>query len=492
MRLPLLAMQLLLGADTQAGDTAGIDATLDATTGVDASSEGRMATVTTARERALARVAARAAASEQAISDGGPVLALCAPTGAPDEVVLPAAVDVKEVNHVSILPLAIGIRTLGDVCEFLLPRGSSLPSYATRLFTTTVDDQSSALIEMFLGERPFCSGNRFLGTIDLAPLPAHSYRSFMQIEVTLKLDTDGSLLCHAAEVEGRALGDSYAAGEWRGNWLEAERPPCSGRCMPNSGQEVVVFSHALAKHLPVLLATRTVRLLNGRDVVIRQHQRRKEEQVGTGGVLWESAIVLADYVGRNAEIFGWAGKRVLELGAGTGLVAIALAWEGADVCATDGNPKVVEGARRNIEAATGLAPGRVGVEIFDWNSADDLRRMQSAGPWDAIVGSDLVYPGNAGRQCVVSNRNLPPADQTVLSLISSLAGLDTEVVLALKDRTGEVARFIDLVGGLSGDWDLQKAAPDVVMPEFRAMSALAVLHLRRRAPTTIPSVSPGG
>ena len=34
---------------------------------------------------------------------------------------------------------------------------------------------------------------------------------------------------------------------------------------------------------------------------------------------------------------------MLELGAGTGLVAIALALEGAQVCATDGNPKVCEG-----------------------------------------------------------------------------------------------------------------------------------------------------
>ena len=36
-----------------------------------------------------------------------------------------------------------------------------------------------------------------------------------------------------------------------------------------------------------------------------------------------------DYVSRNSEEFGWQGKRVLELGAGTGLVAISLALEGA-------------------------------------------------------------------------------------------------------------------------------------------------------------------
>lgn len=46
-------------------------------------------------------------------------------------------------------------------------------------------------------------------------------------------------------------------------------------------------------------------------------------------------------------------KKVLELGAGTGLVAIALALEGALVCATDGNPRVLEGANVNVQGALG-------------------------------------------------------------------------------------------------------------------------------------------
>jgi len=242
--------------------------------------------------------------------------------------------------------------------------------------------------------------------------------------------------------------------------------------------EIGVFSYALAKHLPVLLATRVVKLPSGRNVVIRQHQRREEERVGTGGVLWEAAIVLADYISRRRDYFSWPGKRVLELGCGTGLVAIALAAEGAQVWATDGNPKVVQCAGQNVQGVGDL-PGHINLEVFDWNSNDDLRRIQAAGPWDVILGSDLVYPGNAGRRCVASNDDRPPADVTLLSLLGSLAGYETQVVLALKDRTGEVGRFVDLVVNRHDTWRLMQAPRETIMPEFRTLPALAMLHLQR-------------
>lgn len=426
-----------------------------------------------ARARALARLAAReaaVAADEAARTGGGALLAITAPTDAPDEVSLP-------LRALDELPLSIGVRTMDGLCECLLERGTVLPANSSRLFTTTADNQPTAYIELFLGERPFCIGNRFLGGVSLETLPVPSYRSFVQLEVTLEVRVDGSYECYVAEVEGRALGETYANATFHGSLLAIDDRPSAAKPSHLDG-EIAPFSHALAKHLPVLLATRTVRLPSGRDIVIRQHQRRKEENVGTGGVLWEAAIVLADYVCRRCDDFLWPGKRVLELGAGTGLVAIALAIEGAEVCATDGNPKVVEGARRNVELA-GVMTGTVGLEVFDWNSESDIHRVQTAGPWDIIVGSDLVYPGNAGRHCVESNSDRPPADETVLALLDTLAGPETEVILALKDRTGEVPRFIELVDDNKDRWKLSHAPRDMIMPEFRLVSALAVLHLRR-------------
>merc|ERR1712224_443165 len=124
------------------------------------------------------------------------------------------------------------------------------------------------------------------------------------------------------------------------------------------------------------------------------------------------------------------------------------------------------------------AEGRAFLDVFDWNSVEDLKRIQAAGPWDAIVGSDLVYPGNAGRKCVPSNEERHPADETLLSLFQSLATDQTMVILALKDRTGEVPRFIENVN--RSVWNLSQAPAESVMPEFRKVEAIAVLKLRLR------------
>eukprot|EP00931_Biecheleriopsis_adriatica_P089776 TRINITY_DN63858_c0_g1_i1.p1 TRINITY_DN63858_c0_g1~~TRINITY_DN63858_c0_g1_i1.p1 ORF type:complete len:437 (-),score=91.99 TRINITY_DN63858_c0_g1_i1:86-1396(-) len=373
------------------------------------------------------------------------------------------------------LPLSVLARVSDSVCEPLLRRGSTLPARATKLFTTTRDNQAVARLELYAGERPFCQGNRYLGFVELAPLPTPSYRSFVQLEVVIEASSDGIIFCHAADVEMRALGEPYCEAEWRGELLAAGGPPPAD----SPDTEVALFSHALTKHLPVLLATRSVRMFGGRDVVIRQHQRRVEERIGTGGVVWEAAIVLADYVGRNAEAFSWKGKRVLELGAGTGLVAIALALEGADVCATDGNPRVLEGLNANVDGVRPFS-GAVRTDVFDWNSEADLRKIQAQGPWDAIVGSDLVYPGNAGRRCVDSNEGKPPADATLLKLLAEIASSTTTVILALKDRTGELERFSAEASKPGRDWSIWRAPAEQIMPEFRSVSQVAVLHLRRK------------
>jgi len=375
----------------------------------------------------------------------------------------------------STLPLSVHVRVVDGVCEPILSRGAELPARGVRLLTTVLDDQTAAHIEFYVGERPFCAGNLFLNFLDLAPLPVPSYRSFVQLEVVVEASVDGTVTCSAAEIESRALGEPHCAAECIAELRGAGGTPPEGW----EGREVAVFSHALAKHLPVLLATRTVRLPGGRDIIIRQHQRREKEKIGTGGVLWESAIVLADYVVRHTDTFAWPGKRVLELGAGTGLVAIALASQGAAACATDGNPGVLQGAQGNVDAAGELS-GRVEVDTFDWNSEEDLQRVRASGPWDAVVGSDLVYPGNAGRKCVESNACRPPADETLLTLLAKLVEPRMLVLLALKDRTGEVARFLALASEPERGWEVWRAPAESLMPEFRSVPGVALLHLKRR------------
>lgn len=82
----------------------------------------------------------------------------------------------------------------------------------------------------------------------------------------------------------------------------------------------------------------------------------------------------------------WAGKRVLELGAGTGLCSLAAHYLGARVTATDMNKEAVLGIlRRNLAANDGA-----GVEVVahDWGTA--LAAPLSA-PYDVVLAADVIF-----------------------------------------------------------------------------------------------------
>jgi predicted nicotinamide N-methyase len=99
-----------------------------------------------------------------------------------------------------------------------------------------------------------------------------------------------------------------------------------------------------------------------------------------GVVLWPAAIALAHEVATRADDF--RGKRVLELGAGTGLPGIVAASLGAAVVQTDRAELPLEVGRRN-----GERNGAAGIEYrqADWTAWTDADR------YDWIIGSDMLY-----------------------------------------------------------------------------------------------------
>ena len=97
-----------------------------------------------------------------------------------------------------------------------------------------------------------------------------------------------------------------------------------------------------------------------------------------GIVLWPAAIALAhELAGRVL-----TGKRVLELGAGTGLPGIVAASRGARVVQTDRQQLVLHVCRENAERN-----GVTSIEhrLADWTAWDDAER------YDVILGSDILY-----------------------------------------------------------------------------------------------------
>lgn len=86
-----------------------------------------------------------------------------------------------------------------------------------------------------------------------------------------------------------------------------------------------------------------------------------------------------------------AGLRVLELGCGLGLPALAAASRGADVLATDWAEDAIELVQRNAER-NGLV---ICASRVRWNDPEPLL---GAAPWDLILGADLLYEARNAEQ----------------------------------------------------------------------------------------------
>lgn len=132
------------------------------------------------------------------------------------------------------------------------------------------------------------------------------------------------------------------------------------------------------------LAGREWRILHTEAVLTHDEEARFLAAAATrlpyGVVLWPAAIALAHDLAARADAL--RGRRVLELGAGTGLPGIVAASLGARVVQTDRQELAMSVCRRNaaLNGATGIEH-----RVADWTLWED----DSTHDW--IVGSDILY-----------------------------------------------------------------------------------------------------
>ena len=116
------------------------------------------------------------------------------------------------------------------------------------------------------------------------------------------------------------------------------------------------------------------------DDLLDEEDFELEERLPYWAELWPSAVALARCLSRR----DLAGKRVVELGCGVGLPAVAALDRGAEVLATDHNGVALDFVVHNARANLGRGPG---TALLDWFSPE----LGGLGTFDLVFAADVLY-----------------------------------------------------------------------------------------------------
>ena len=107
--------------------------------------------------------------------------------------------EVKDILLLDVIPLTLGIETLGHVMTPLIQRNTTIPTRKSQIFSTAADTQTTVEIHVLQGERAMAYDNVTLGRFNLVGIPP-APRGIPQIEVTFDIDANGILHVSAKDL----------------------------------------------------------------------------------------------------------------------------------------------------------------------------------------------------------------------------------------------------------------------------------------------------
>jgi molecular chaperone DnaK len=130
----------------------------------------------------------------------------------PDEVVAAGAAiqggvllgEVKNVVLLDVVPLHIGVETAGGVFTPLIPKGTTIPTRKSEVFSTSIDNQPMVPVHVVQGLREMAADNKSLARLTLSDIPP-APRGVPQIKVTFDISADGILSVSAEDLATRRM-----------------------------------------------------------------------------------------------------------------------------------------------------------------------------------------------------------------------------------------------------------------------------------------------